>query len=177
MEGHKDISDMSFEEFFSEKDRSPVQQEPRVRREAPRRGGGDGKGDVQMGFGAVIPKINYRDRSFVLYVPRYGSDANARFEVAIDCAQGVVPMGRLDSAPRGSGRLSRAATLDLTAEGISPLEQFTIIIDGQEVYRMQGVTSASPWGSPWATPWRCIPGGRPSGWSRPSSARASTWGT
>ena len=137
MEGHKDISEMSFEEFFSEKDRSPVQQEPRVRRDAPRRSGGGQKGDVQMGFGAVIPKINYSDRSFFLYVPKYGSDANARFEVAIDCSAGVVPLGRLDSSPRGTGRLSRAATFNLTAEGISPLEQFTLIIDGQEVYRMR----------------------------------------
>ena len=137
MEGHKDISEMSFEEFFSEKDRSPVQQEPRVRRDAPRRSGGGQKGDVQMGFGAVIPKINYSDHSFFLYVPRYGSDANARFEVAIDCSAGVVPLGRLDSSPRGTGRLSRAATFNLTAEGISPLEQFTLIIDGQEVYRMR----------------------------------------
>ena len=134
MEGHKDISEMSFEEFFSEKDRAPMPQR-QVRREPVRRQ--DGRGDVQMGFGAVIPKINYRDRGFVLYIPRYGSDANARFEVALDCSSGVVPMGRLESAPRGTGRLSRAASLDLTAAGISPLEQFTIIIDGKEVYRMR----------------------------------------
>lgn len=137
MEGRKDISEMSFEEFFSEKDRAPMPQR-QERKEPIRRGGrGDGRGDVQMGFGAVIPKINYRDGDFVLYMPRYGSDANARFEVAIDCSSGVVPMGRLESAPRGTGRLSRATSLDLTGAGISPLEQFTIIIDGKEVYRMR----------------------------------------
>ena len=135
MEGHKDISEMSFEEFFSEKDRSPVQQEPRVRRDAPRRSGGGQKGDVQMGFGAVIPKINYSDRSFFLYVPRYGSDANARFEVAIDCSAGVVPLGRLDSSPRGTGRLSRAA-----------MEILAIIAYGQpitrgEIEKIRGVGS------------------------------------
>ena len=132
MEGHKDISEMSFEEFFSEKDRAPVQapaQEPRRQRQAQQ------KGDVQTGFGSVSPKINYKDGRFLLYIPRYGSGENARFEVAVDCAQGVVPLGRLESAPRAGGRLSRSTTVDITEAGISPLEPFTLVIDGEDAYR------------------------------------------
>ena len=132
MEGHKDISDMSFEEFFSEKERMPVQAsvpEPRRQRQAPQ------KGDVPTGFGSVSPKINYKDGRFLLYIPRYGSGENARFEVAVDCSQGVVPLGRLDSSPRSGGRMSRSTTVDLTASGISPLEPFTLVIDGADAFR------------------------------------------
>ena len=97
MEGHKDISEMSFEEFFSEKDRAPIQAsapEPRrPRQERPR-------GDVQTGFGSASPKLNYKDGRFQLYIPRYTAGENSRFEVAVDCGQGVIPLGRLDSAPR-----------------------------------------------------------------------------
>lgn len=130
MEGHKDISDMSFEEFFSEKDRMPVPA-PEPRRQRQDRP----KGDVQTGFGGVSPKINYKDGRFLLYVPRYTSDENARFEVAVDCDEGVIPLGRLDSVPRGGARTTRSATLDLTSAGVSPLRPFTLLIDGQDAYR------------------------------------------
>ena len=132
MEGHKDISEMSFEEFFSEKDRMPVQAsrpEPRRQRQA------QPKGDAPVGFGNVSPKINYKDGRFLLYIPRYGSDENARFEVAVDCSAGVVPLGRLESSPRAGGRLSRSTTVDITSAGISPLEPFTLVIDGVDAFR------------------------------------------
>ena len=132
MEGHKDISEMSFEEFFSEKDRMPVQAsrpEPRRQRQA------QSKGDAPVGFGNVSPKINYKDGRFLLYIPRYGSDENARFEVAVDCSAGVVPLGRLESSPRAGGRLSRSTTVDITSAGISPLEPFTLVIDGVDAFR------------------------------------------
>ena len=132
MEGHKDISEMSFEEFFSEKDRMPVQAsrpEPRRQRQA------QPKGDAPAGFGNVSPKINYKDGRFLLYIPRYGSDENARFEVAVDCSAGVVPLGRLESSPRAGGRLSRSTTVDITSAGISPLEPFTLVIDGVDAFR------------------------------------------
>ena len=132
MEGHKDISEMSFEEFFSEKDRMPVQAsrpEPRRQRQA------QPKGDALTGFGNVSPKINYKDGRFLLYIPRYGSDENARFEVAVDCPSGVVPLGRLDSSPRAGGRLSRSTTVDITSAGVSPLEPFTLVIDGVDAFR------------------------------------------
>ena len=132
MEGHKDISEMSFEEFFSEKDRVPVQ--PAVsesRRQRPDRQ----RGEVQVGFGNASPKINYKDGRFMLYVPRYTAGENSRFEVSVDCAQGVVPLGRLDSVPRAGGRATRAVTIDITVSGISPLEQFTLVIDGVDAYR------------------------------------------
>lgn len=131
MEGHKDISDMSFEEFFSEKDRMPVPApEPRRQQRQGRSGG-----DVQTGFGGASPKINYKDGRFLLYIPRYTSDENARFEVAVDCDEGVIPLGRLDSVPRGGARITRSATLDITSAGVSPLKPFTLLIDGQDAYR------------------------------------------
>ena len=132
MEGHKDISDMSFEEFFSEKDRMPI---PASRPEPRRPRQGQQRGDVQTGFGNVSPKINYKDGRFLLYIPRYSSDENARFEVAVDCAEGVVPLGRLDSVPRAGGRTTRSATIDITSAGISPLEPFTLVIDGADAFR------------------------------------------
>lgn len=132
MEGHKDISEMSFEEFFSEKDRAPIQAsapEPRrPRQERPR-------GDVQTGFGSASPKLNYKDGRFQLYIPRYTAGENSRFEVAVDCGQGVIPLGRLDSAPRAGGRTTRSATIDITSAGVSPLETFTLVIDGVDAYR------------------------------------------
>ena len=105
MEGHKDISEMSFEEFFSEKDRMPVQAsrpEPRRQRQA------QPKGDAPVGFGNVSPKINYKDGRFLLYIPRYGSDENARFEVAVDCSAGVVPTTSVCLSAGRSGRFTRS---------------------------------------------------------------------
>lgn len=131
MEGHKDISEMSFEEFFSEKDRMPVQApEPRRKPRQERQ-----RTDVQVGFGGASPKINYKDGRFLLYIPRYTSDENARFEVAVDCSAGVIPLGRLDSTPRSGTRVSRSTTVDLTSAGVSPLENFTLIVDGADAYR------------------------------------------
>ncbi len=132
MEGCKDISEMSFEEFFSEKDRMPIQMvRPETRH--PRQGGQ--RGEIQTWFGSASPKINYKDGRFLLYIPRYTSNENARFEVAVDCAEGVIPLGRLESAPRAGGRVSRATTLDLTSSGVSPLSSFTLTIDGADAYR------------------------------------------
>ena len=131
MEGRKDISDMSFEEFFSKKEGDPPMPKPAAK---PAKEKARPEGEAPTGFGTTLPKLNYMGRAFQLYVPRYGSDANARFEAAIDCGSGVVPMGRLGSAPRGPGRQSRPATLDLTGAGISPFEGFKLLIDGTEVY-------------------------------------------
>ncbi len=132
MEGRKDISEMSFEEFFSEKDRMPIQTaEPETRR--PRQGGQ--RGEVQTWFGNASPKINYKDGRFLLYIPKYTSNKNARFEVAVNCTDGVIPLGRLEFASRACGRVSRVATLDLTSSGVSPLSPFTLTIDGAEAYR------------------------------------------
>ena len=136
MEGRKDISDKSFEEFFSKEGREPMPRaEPQPRRQRPSQ---EQKGEVPEGFGPATPKMNCKDGRFFLYIPRYGSDSNARFEVAIDCGAGVIPLGRLDSAPRGSGRMTRTATLDLTDTGVTPIDSFTLIIDGKDVFRYRG---------------------------------------
>ncbi len=131
MEGRKDISDMSFEEFFSKKEGDPPMQRPAAK---PAKAKARAEGEVQAGFGTTLPKVNYLNRTFQLYIPRFGSDENARFEASIDCASGVVPMGRLGSVPRGAGRQSRPATLDLTGAGISPFDRFKLMIDGETVF-------------------------------------------
>ncbi len=131
MEGRKDISDMSFEEFFSEKEGDPPTQRPAAK---PAKAKAKPEGEAQAGFGTTVPKVNYLNRTFQLYIPRFGSGENARFEASIDCASGVVPMGRLGSVPRGTGRQSRPATLDLTGAGISPFDAFKLMIDGETVF-------------------------------------------
>lgn len=129
MDGRKDISEMSFEEFFSEPPKAREEAvgpapaaRPQARKDAPR------------GFGGSSPKINYKDGRFLLYVPRYTGADNDRFEVAVDCSTGVIPLQRLESVRRQGGRITRATTLDLTAAGVSPMEPFRLLIDGDEVY-------------------------------------------
>ncbi len=135
MEGRKDIADMSFEEFFSAEGKQPArEQAPPKERDVPVRRNADTAGDIQSGFGPTRPKVNVKDGAFVLYVPRYGSDANARFDVAIDCPEGVIPMGQLESIARQGMRQSRATTLNLTSKGISLMEPFKLTIDGEEVF-------------------------------------------
>ena len=135
MEAHKDISEMSFEEFFSE----PRTRAEKVKGEKAVPPKNARQDDVQAvgkraGFSAAGPKVNYTAGRFQLYVPRYSGFENDQFNVAIDCAQGVIPMGRIDAVRQKGGRTSRPTTLDLTSVGVSPLEGFKLTIDGEVVF-------------------------------------------
>lgn len=134
MEAHKDISEMSFEEFFSEpvvraerKDSAKAvpPKEPPISAESM---------DVRQGFAGAGPKVNYTAGRFQLYIPRYAGLDTDRFDAAIDCSRGVIPMGQLEAARQKGGRTTRPSTLDLTSVGVSPLEPFKLTIDGEVVF-------------------------------------------
>ncbi|MGN0098830.1 MAG: hypothetical protein ACI38Y_05860 [Candidatus Methanomethylophilaceae archaeon] len=134
MEAHKDISEMSFEEFFSEpktkaerKDSAKAVPPNESRRTAESAGS-------RQGFAGAGPKVNYTAGRFQLYVPRYTGLDTDRFDAAIDCLQGVIPMGRLESVRQKGGRTTRPNTLDLTSVGVSPMEHFKLTIDGETVF-------------------------------------------
>lgn len=134
MEAHKNISDMSFEEFFSE----PKTRAEKVAGEkaVPPKSGRKEESVVQKrgGFSGAGPKVNYTAGRFQLYVPRYSGFENDQFNAAIDCAQGIIPMGRIDAVKQKGGRTSRPTTLDLTTIGVSPLEGFKLTMDGEAVF-------------------------------------------
>ncbi len=134
MEAHKDISEMSFEEFFSEpvvraerKDSAKAvpPKEPHMSAESV---------GVRQGFAGAGPKVNYTAGRFQLYVPRYAGLDTDRFDAAIDCSLGVIPMGQLEAVRQKGGRTTRPNTLDLTTVGVSPLEPFKFTIDGEVVF-------------------------------------------
>ena len=124
----KDISDMSFEEFFKKSDDEGSA--TNAKKSAPSKD--DVVSDGESGFGTSTPKINYRDGRFQLYVPRYRG--NGPFNAAIECSSGVVPVSRLDSVRVRDYRLTRPTSLELTDLGISPLEEFSLMIDDRQVF-------------------------------------------
>ena len=142
MEARKDISDMSFEEFFSE---SKVKQEKDVEK-ASEKAASKKKDKKQsapkesaapVGFQGSGPKMNFTAGRFQIYVPRYTAGENSRFEVAVEIGDQVVPLGRLESVKQRDTRVSRPSTLDLTTAGVLPFEGFTMTIDGQPVYEFK----------------------------------------
>ena len=136
MEAHKDITEMSFEEFFAD---SKVKSEKKELKErAP-----DPAADIQqekprqkeeMGFFGAGPKVNYTAGRFQLYVPRFTGGENDQFNTAIDCEAGVIPLARLEYTKHKDTRTTRPATLDLTSAGVSPMERFSLTIDGEVVF-------------------------------------------
>lgn len=133
MEGHKDITEMSFEEFFNDPDRGNAAE--RAAEPAPVQRRRDDRARVDRGFGGVSPKINLKDGRFLLYIPRFTGEEGDQFMTAIDCDAGIIPSIRLESGRRqGGGRITRSASIDLTEAGVSPLDPFSLLIDGREVH-------------------------------------------
>ncbi len=124
----KDISEMSFEEFFSRSgdDADSKKSSPSSAT------GSDSEQDATMGFGGSIPKINYRDGKFFLYIPRF--KGTGRFDVAIETRSEVIPVARLDSTKLREHRLTRPATVELDELGVGPLDDFILTIDGANVF-------------------------------------------
>ncbi len=128
MGDQKDIADMSFEEFFSESKK-------KAEKEADRKNAAKGHQDQPRsgrGFVGATPKINFNNGKFLLYVPRYRGLENDRFEIAVESAGGVTPLGRLESVKQGGGRITRPDTVDLTPAGVTPMDDFTFTIDGEK---------------------------------------------
>ena len=131
MGDQKDIADMSFEEFFSESKKKAEREEDRKvaaqksHQEKPKSG---------RGFIGATPKINFNNGKFLLYVPRYEGRENDQFNVAVECGDRVVPMGRLESVKQRASRVTRPDTVDLTPADVTPMEDFTVTIDGEKAF-------------------------------------------
>ncbi|MBR3477013.1 MAG: hypothetical protein IKH39_07685 [Candidatus Methanomethylophilaceae archaeon] len=128
----KDISDMSFEEFFKKSDDEGSLKKTKTSTPSKDKA----VQDDDSGFGTSTPKINYKDGRFQLYVPRYRG--NGPFNTAVESAVGVMPVSRLDSVRIRDYRLTRPTTLDLTELGISPIDEFTLIIDEKPAFVNKG---------------------------------------
>ena len=124
----KDISDMSFEEFFKKTDEEDSGKNDKAKAPAV----ATAASDEDSGFGNSTPKINFKDGRFVLYVPRYRG--KGPFNAAVEFDSGVMPVSRLDSVRIRDYRLTRPTTIDLTEIGVSPLEGFSLLIDGKQAY-------------------------------------------
>ncbi|MBO4798590.1 MAG: hypothetical protein J5494_07490 [Candidatus Methanomethylophilaceae archaeon] len=128
MADRKNISDMSFEEFFG-KSKPAAEGNPRAGIPGPSAPSAPEDG---LGFGHSVPKINYKDGKFTLYVPRF--KGKGPFNMSVDCSQGIIPITRLDSAKIRDYRLTFQSFVDLSSLGINPLDTFTLTIDGEPVY-------------------------------------------
>ena len=132
MGDRKDIADMSFEEFFSES-------KTKAEREANRKAAAAAEKPHQeqpavRGFVGATPKINFNNGKFLLYIPRYRGLENDHFELAVECGESIVPMGRLESVKQGKSRVTRPDTLDLTPADVTPMDDFTLTIDGNVAF-------------------------------------------
>ena len=151
MGDQKGISDMSFEEFFSESKKKAERAEDR--KAAAQKTYPD-KPKGSRGFIGATPKINFNNGKFLLYVPRYEGQENDRFDVAVECGDRVVPMSRLESVKQKGGRVTRPATVDLTPAEVTPMDDFTVTIDGEKAYinKPRPITFYNSVGSPVARP-------------------------
>ncbi len=129
----KDISDMSFDEFFgkggSKKKDEPkavveshVEQSPTV--------------IDRSGFPSGRPKLNVHGGQISLYVPKYNGGRGAKYEVSIEQDGRSVNLGRLKTSPLNSDVSSLPTEFDILGNGISPLRAFILYIDGKAVYDM-----------------------------------------
>ena len=148
---HKEIADMSFEEFFAESKKKADRAEDRkasVQKTYPDKPKGS------RGFIGATPKINFNNGKFLLYVPRYEGQENDRFDVAVECGERVVPMNRLESVKQRGGRVTRPATVDLTPAEVTPMDDFTVTIDGEKAYvnKPRPISFYNSVGSPVARP-------------------------
>lgn len=131
MDERKNISDMSFEEFFSKKD-DGVDVPAKTNVEQVHNSTSDQ--DAERSFVSVGPKLNYKDGSIVLYVPRYHGAESDRFETSIEYHGDVIPTGRLSAGRSHGKRMTYATTIDLGDYKISPFDRFVMSIDGRKVY-------------------------------------------
>jgi hypothetical protein len=130
MGDQKDIADMSFEEFFSE---SKIKTEKAAERKAAQKSQQEIPKN-ERGFVGATPKINFNNGKFLLYIPRYRGLEADRFNVAVEFGDNVVPMHRLESVKQGGSRVTRPSTLDLTPAGVTPMDDFTVTIDGEKAF-------------------------------------------
>ncbi len=128
----KDISDMSFDEFFfGKKPKGDAH---------PRRAEGSPDRQVELSdidgsrFVSGRPKLNIRGSAVVLFVPRYEGGRGARYETSVEQDGKAIGLGRLKSSPLNSDVDSIPTEFDLIAAGVDPLKRFILVIDGVRAY-------------------------------------------
>ncbi len=82
-------------------------------------------------FKEGAPALRFWKGRVAVYIPEYASDEDAPLEVAVECRAGIKAAGRLpDSGIPGIG-----APAFVLLDGVSPLDGFSILIDGTIVMR------------------------------------------
>ena len=130
----RDISDMSFDEFFLGKKSSPKRERPKPAE------GQDAEAKVSdidgSGFARGRPKLNVRGASVLLFVPRYDGGKGARYAASVEQGGRRFDLGQLKVSPLDGGLSSLPTEFDLLAAGVSPLDAFVLEIDGRKVYEV-----------------------------------------
>lgn len=129
----KDISDMSFDEFFLGKKGTSKKTEDRPRPVDDEKR--ESVADVS-GFVRGKPKFNVRSNRILLYIPKYEGGKGAKYQTSLIQDGRVVDLGSLKSSPLDSDISSIPTEFDLFDVGISPLKEFAITIDGKIVYEI-----------------------------------------
>ena len=127
----KDISEMSFDEFFlGKKSDSRARAQPR-RGEAVESPVSEIDGS---GFIRGRPKLNVRGNHVSLFVPKYEGGKGAKYRVTLDQGGKTYDLGRLKSSPLDSDISSIPTEFDIIEQGIDPLSAFILSVDGRKVY-------------------------------------------
>lgn len=87
---------------------------------------------ARIGFTDGGPSIRYGGDRFLLSIPRYLGRPGDLYEVMIACRRGRIPAPPLRTSPNSDASLP--ASVDLTSMGVSPLEEFSLIIDDETVF-------------------------------------------
>ena len=87
---------------------------------------------TRIGFTDGYPSIRYRDGRFSLYIPRYLGRPNDPYETVIACGKRRIPAPPLKTS--SDSHSSRPISVDLTSMDVSPLEEFSLLIDGEMVF-------------------------------------------
>ena len=127
----KDISEMSFDEFFlGKKPESKARAQPR-RVEAAEHPASE---IDESGFVRGRPKINVRGNHVSLYIPKYEGGRGAKYHVTLEQLGKEYDLGRLNASPLDSDISSIPTEFDILEQGIDPLGAFVLSIDGKKVY-------------------------------------------
>ena len=123
----KDISDMSFDEFFlGKKSGSKAKEVPRPAESS------DGETRVDGSrFIRGHPKINVKGGRISLFIPKYEGGKGARYAVKVMQGGRVFNLGNLKSSPLDSDVSSIPTEFDLTESDIDPLGGYILSIDGR----------------------------------------------
>ena len=130
----RDISEMSFDEFFLGKKSSPRREHPKPAEDQAADGHASDIDD--SGFSRGRPKLNVRGTSVLLFVPRYEGGRGARYSAAVEQGGRSIELGQLKVSPLDGGLSSLPTEFDLLERGVSPLDAFVLVIDGKRVYEV-----------------------------------------